>query len=81
MNASNVVFLISSILCAVSVNVPMLALARVLLGLAGSVPNALAGGYVADMIPLEKRGSSLALLTIGTLSVRKLYPASDHFVD
>ncbi|KAF7592802.1 hypothetical protein BBP40_012485 [Aspergillus hancockii] len=68
MNVSNLAFLIFATLCAVSVNIPMLALARVLLGLAGSVPNALSGGYVADMMPLEKRGSSLALLAIGTLT-------------
>ncbi|KAB8230005.1 MFS transporter [Aspergillus alliaceus] len=68
MHASNVLFFIASILCAVSVNVPMLAIARVLLGLAGAVPNALAGGFVADLVPLEKRGSSLALLAVGTLT-------------
>ncbi|QRD82400.1 synaptic vesicle transporter [Aspergillus flavus] len=68
MQISNIAFFFSCILCAVSVDVPMLAIARILLGVAGSVPNALAGGFVADLIPLEKRASSLALLAAGVLS-------------
>ncbi|KAE8324583.1 major facilitator superfamily domain-containing protein [Aspergillus sergii] len=68
MQISNIAFFFSCILCAVSVDVPMLAIARILLGVTGSVPNALAGGFVADLIPLEKRASSLALLAAGILS-------------
>ncbi|KAE8364405.1 major facilitator superfamily domain-containing protein [Aspergillus caelatus] len=68
MHISNIAFFVSCILCAVSVNVPMLAIARILLGVAGSIPNALSGGFVADMIPLENRASSLALLATGTIT-------------
>ncbi|KAE8156651.1 major facilitator superfamily domain-containing protein [Aspergillus tamarii] len=72
MHISNIAFFFSCILCAVSVNVPMLAIARILLGVAGSIPNALSGGFVADMIPLENRASSLALLATGTITVRPI---------
>ncbi|KAE8375946.1 major facilitator superfamily domain-containing protein [Aspergillus bertholletiae] len=68
MHISNIAFFFSCILCAVSVNVPMLAIARILLGVSGSIPNALTGGFVADLVPLEKRASSLALMSAGTLS-------------
>ncbi|KAE8138098.1 major facilitator superfamily domain-containing protein [Aspergillus pseudotamarii] len=72
MHISNIAFFVCCILCAVSVNVPMLVIARILLGVAGSIPNALSGGFVADMIPLENRASSLALLTTGTITVHQL---------
>lgn len=81
MQISNIAFFFSCILCAVSVDVPMLAIARILLGVAGSVPNALAGGFVADLIPLEKRASSLALLAAGVLSVRSLSQAVSIFAN
>ncbi|OGM50047.1 MFS multidrug transporter [Aspergillus bombycis] len=77
---SNITFFFSCILCALSVNVPMLAIARILLGVAGSIPNALAGGFVADMIPLEKRASSLALLTAGTLSGTVVGPIAGGYM-
>ncbi|KAE8151006.1 major facilitator superfamily domain-containing protein [Aspergillus avenaceus] len=65
--ASNVLSFVAAILCAVSVDIPMLAIARIILGFAGSVPFVLGGGVIADMIPLERRGRSIALLSTGTL--------------
>ncbi|KNG80145.1 MFS multidrug transporter [Aspergillus nomiae NRRL 13137] len=80
MHISNVTFFFSCILCALSVNVPMLAIARILLGVAGSIPNALAGGFVADLIPLERRASSLALLSAGTLSGTVVGPIAGGYM-
>ena len=80
MHISNIAFFFSCILCAVSVNVPMLAIARILLGVAGSIPNALSGGFVADMIPLENRASSLALLATGTITVRNPCQAANKYL-
>lgn len=66
-HVANVVFLISSILCAVSVSLPMLIVFRLIMGLACVIPVTLGGGYVADLMPQEKRGTALTLWTIGPL--------------
>lgn len=68
-HASNITFLISTILCAVSVNLPMLIIFRLLMGLAGCIPVILGGGVVADLMPIEKRGISLTIWAIGPLVV------------
>jgi MFS family permease len=67
---SNVTFLIASIVCAVAVNIPMLVVFRLVMGLAGCVPMTLGGGFVADLMPQEKRGLALTIWTIGPLLVR-----------
>lgn len=66
-HVANVVFLVASILCAVSVSLPMLIVFRLVMGLACVIPVTLGGGYVADLMPAEKRGRALTLWTIGPL--------------
>ncbi|KAJ5093029.1 major facilitator superfamily domain-containing protein, partial [Penicillium angulare] len=74
MHGSNILFVISSILSAVSPNMGLLLFSRVLTGLAACVPNILGAGYVADLIPVEKRGRIFALLSFGTLLGSTLGP-------
>jgi multidrug resistance protein len=66
-HVANVVFLIASTLCAVSVSLPMLIVFRLVMGLACVIPITLGGGYVADLMPAENRGMALTLWTIGPL--------------
>ncbi|KAJ5287965.1 major facilitator superfamily domain-containing protein [Penicillium angulare] len=69
MHGSNVLFVISSILSALSPNMRLLLFSRVLTGLAAYVPNIIGAGYTADLIPVEKRGRIFALLSFGTLLI------------
>lgn len=69
LNVANVVFLISTIICAVSVNMSMLLVFRLFMGLACAIPLTLGGGFVADMMVQEERGTALTLWTIGPLLV------------
>ena len=69
MHASNLFFLVFSVACATSVNLPMLEVFRLLLGFAGCPPLTLGGGTIADLQPPEKRGLALSLWTMGPLLV------------
>ncbi|KAM5446838.1 hypothetical protein McanCB49686_007870 [Microsporum canis] len=66
-HASNICFVIATVLCAVSVNMTMLIVFRLLMGLSGCVPVTLGGGIIADLMPVEKRGTSLTIWAIGPL--------------
>lgn len=70
MHASNALFVLSSVLCAASVNVGMLIIGRIIMGVAGCVPAVLGGGYIADLMPVEQRGRTLAIWTCGFSLVR-----------
>lgn len=78
-HASNVVFVFASILCATSVNLPMLLFSRVLIGLAGCVPVTLVPGYIADLIPVEDRGKWMTFWSTGYLVVSSA-PISPHCI-
>ncbi|KAE8553969.1 hypothetical protein EYB25_002507 [Talaromyces marneffei] len=66
-HAANIAFLVASILCAVSVNISMLIVFRLGMGLSGCVPVTLGAGFIADLMPMEKRGMALAIWTFGPL--------------
>ncbi|RJE20619.1 resistance protein [Aspergillus sclerotialis] len=66
-NAANVLFLISSIICAVSVNMPMLIVFRLVMGIAGCVPMTLGGAFIADLMSAKERGSAMTWWTVGPL--------------
>lgn len=69
MHASNFCFLIAAIICAVSVNIPMLLIFRLILGVSTI---SLGGGYVADMMAPESRGRAMNVWTVGPVLVREL---------
>jgi MFS family permease len=68
-HVSNISFLIATIICAVSVDVPMLIVFRLLMGLSGCVPVTLGGGIIADLMPVERRGTALTIWAVGPLLV------------
>lgn len=68
-HAANVLFLIASIICAVSANMPMLIVFRLMMGIAGCVPMTLGGAFIADMMSIAERGSAMTWWTVGPLMV------------
>ncbi|RAH59833.1 caffeine resistance protein 5 [Aspergillus piperis CBS 112811] len=64
---ANVLFALAAVVCAASVNISMLIMARLVMGIASSVPVTVGGGFVADMIPMEKRGTAMTIWTVGPL--------------
>lgn len=69
-HAANGVFLVASILCAVSVNLAMLTVFRLVMGIACCVPVTIGGGFIADLMPVEQRGRAFSVWVIGPLLVR-----------
>ena len=67
LHIANFVFFIATILCAISVNLSMLLVFRLIMGLACVIPITLGGGFVADLMVQEKRGRALSMWTIGPL--------------
>ena len=67
MHASNFAFLFAAILCAVSVNIPMLLIFRLIMGVSTI---SLGGGYVADMIEPGRCGRAMNVWTVGPVLVR-----------
>lgn len=64
---TNVLFIIFTIACAVAPSLGSLIGFRFLAGSAGAAPLVLGGGSVADLYPREKRGSKMAIFSIGPL--------------
>jgi len=56
MHGSNATFLLASIICAISVNVPMLMVFRLIMGMSTI---SLGGAYVADLMTAEERGRAM----------------------
>ena len=63
----NILFVVFSVACGLSKNMGTLVAFRFLLGCAGASPLTLGGGTIADMIPQEKRGASMAIWAMGPL--------------
>ncbi|KAE8350895.1 major facilitator superfamily domain-containing protein [Aspergillus coremiiformis] len=66
-HAANIFFMIAAMVCASSVNVSMLITSRLVMGIASSVPVTVGGGFVADMMPMERRGTAMTIWTVGPL--------------
>ncbi|OGM39470.1 MFS multidrug transporter [Aspergillus bombycis] len=66
-HGANALFMIAAIVCGSSVNISMLIVSRLIMGIASSVPVTVGGGFVADMIPMEKRGTAMTIWTVGPL--------------
>ena len=63
----NVTFLVFTIACAVSSDLPMFCVFRFLQGTAGAVPLTNGGATIGDIMPPEKRGGALAIWGMGPL--------------
>lgn len=66
MHSTNAVFLIAAIACALSINIPMLMIFRLLMGVSTI---SLGGGYVADLMKPEDRGRAMNVWTVGPVLV------------
>jgi len=58
-------FLVCTIICAVSTSMNMLIVFRFLAGSVGAAPLALGGGTIADLIPREQRATAMAIWVLG----------------
>lgn len=68
-HATNVAFMVAAVVCAVSVNIPMLLIFRLVMG---ATTISLGGGYVADLMSPEQRGRAMNVWIIGPVLVRLL---------
>ncbi|KAL6825362.1 cycloheximide resistance protein [Trichoderma camerunense] len=66
-NATNVLFVVFTILCAVSHNEAMLLGFRFLSGFAGVATISIGPASIADIMPREKRGRAVSLWAVGTV--------------
>ncbi|TAQ90983.1 hypothetical protein B7494_g734 [Chlorociboria aeruginascens] len=79
-HVSSFFFLIFTVACALSTNMAMFIVFRLLAGCAGSAPLAIGGGSIADMIPQEKRGGAMAIFVIGPLLGPVIGPIVGAFI-
>ncbi len=66
-HASNILFLIFNVACAVAPNFGALMVFRFLAGAAGSAALAIGGGTIADVIPIHHRGKAMVLFSMGPI--------------
>jgi MFS family permease len=66
MHASNFAFMVAAVVGAVSVNIPMLLISRLIMGVSTI---SLGGGYVADLMEPELRGRAMNVWTVGPVLV------------
>ncbi|KAL6709587.1 hypothetical protein ACN47E_001522 [Coniothyrium glycines] len=64
-HSCNLLFIIFTIIAAVSTNMGMFIAFRFFMGCAGGAPMVLGGGTIADLIPREQRGTAMALWLMG----------------
>jgi MFS family permease len=79
-NVCNTIFLIFSIACAVANNLGALLVFRFFAGIGASCPMTLGAGTIADMIPLEKRGTAMAAWIMGPLIGPTIGPLGRHHI-
>lgn len=66
-NITNVLFLICTILCAVSQNAAMLLVFRFLSGFVGVATITIGSGTIADLMPREERGRAVSIWAVGSI--------------
>ncbi|QKD62357.2 major facilitator superfamily domain-containing protein [Fusarium oxysporum Fo47] len=71
-----IVFLLTNIACALSINMPMLIIFRLLTGLAGACPLTIGPASVADCFSQEERGRAMAIWNMPVLLGPSLGPAT-----
>lgn len=68
-HVAHVLFVVAAAVGGASVNMVMLIVARFFMGVASAVPCTVGGGFIADLIPMEKRGTATTIWTVGLLLV------------
>lgn len=66
-NITNVLFLLFTMLCAVSKNANMFLTFRFLSGFVGVATITIGSGTIADLMPREKRGKAVSIWSVGTI--------------
>ncbi|KAK1585695.1 major facilitator superfamily transporter [Colletotrichum navitas] len=66
-NATNLVFLVATIMCAVSRGESMLLFSRFLSGFAGVATITIGSGTIADLMPRDERGRAVSIWSVGTI--------------
>ncbi|KAH6672043.1 multidrug resistance protein [Halenospora varia] len=79
-NASNILFVIFTIACAVSSNLNMLIAFRFFAGAVGSTVITIGGGSFGDMFAPEERGSAIAIWSLGPLLGPVIGPVAGGFL-
>jgi multidrug resistance protein len=79
-HASNILFLIFTIACAVAQSLPQLIVFRLLAGVAGVCPLTIGSGTVADMIEQEKRAGIMAVWALGPILGPVIGPVAGGFL-
>ncbi|KAG5773278.1 hypothetical protein H9Q73_012177 [Fusarium xylarioides] len=75
-----VTFLLTNIACALSINMPMLIIFRLLTGLAGACPLTIGPASVADCFSQQERGRAMAIWNMPVLLGPSLGPAVGAYV-
>lgn len=75
-----VLFIITNVACALSINIPMLISFRFLTGLVGAGPLTVGPGSVADCFRQEERGKAMAIWTMPVLLGPSIGPAVGAYV-
>lgn len=79
-HSCNFLFVIMTVVCALSRNMNMLIAFRFLAGTFGSCPLTIGGGSIADMIIQEKRGAVMAIWALGPLMGPVIGPVAGGYV-
>ncbi|KAL5358521.1 major facilitator superfamily domain-containing protein [Aspergillus floccosus] len=79
-NVCNVLFLVFTIISAVSQNMAMLVVFRFLAGFVGVAPITCGSGTIADVMPREKRGVAMSLWSLGPLFGPIIGPIAGGFL-
>jgi multidrug resistance protein len=66
-NVTNVLFLLFTMLCAISRNESMFLTFRFLSGFTGVATITIGSGTIADLMPREKRGKAVSIWSVGTI--------------
>lgn len=69
LNTTNALFFVFTIACALSTNLAMFIVFRLLVGLMACTPLTLGGGYIADVMPADGRGRAMSIWSMGPLLV------------
>lgn len=79
-HGSNLLFLVFTIACAVSQDMPQLIVFRLLAGVAGVCPITIGSGTIADMIVQEKRAGIMAIWALGPILGPIVGPVAGGFL-